>query len=114
MDVVVHARLVRHGKQQRICLGDRLASPQLLYQRIRLGCIAASEDRARLFVYEADRVGRLALLSEIGAIAIVHQCEDAAAHGNTPIPSVARLLPRLAKGANLFSLLDMERAAVLI
>ena len=87
---------------------------ELLDQNIRLGGIAAAEDRACGFVKEADLVRFLASSSEIGAITVVDQREDAAADGNARSASVARLLPGGAKGANLGGLLDVERLTGLV
>ena len=56
MDVIGDAELVGHGQQQRVGLGDGLVLPELLDQDIRLGGVAATENRPCLFVDMADLV----------------------------------------------------------
>jgi hypothetical protein len=56
MRIVGNAQLVRDGQQQRVGLGDGLVLPELFDQGIRLGGVAAAEDRARLRVDESDLV----------------------------------------------------------
>ena len=56
MRVVGDAQLVGDGQQQRVGLGDGLVLLELLDQDIRLGGIAAAEDRPGLLVDEADLV----------------------------------------------------------
>ena len=48
MRIVGNAQLVGDGQQQRVGLGDGLVLPELLDQGIRLGGVAAAEDRARV------------------------------------------------------------------
>ena len=60
----------------------------------------------------ADRVLSLLAAAEIGAVARVDEGEDAAAHRDPRLALVARFGPRLAKGADLLGLLDVERLPV--
>jgi hypothetical protein len=53
-------------------------------------------------------------MSEVGAIAIVNQREDAAAHGHTRLTLVPSLLPCLPVGLDLLALLHVQRFAALI
>src|ERR1700761_338931 len=69
--IVGHAQLIGYGQEQRISLGDGLVLPELFDEHIRFGGIAAAEDRARVLVDEPDLVRTLALVAEIGAIAVV-------------------------------------------
>ena len=56
MRIVGNAQLVRDGPQQRVGLGDGLVLLELFDQGIRLGGVAAAEDRARVRVDESDLV----------------------------------------------------------
>ena len=56
MRVVGNAQLVGDGQQQRVGLGDSFVFPELLDEYIRLGGIAAAEDRAGPLVDESDLV----------------------------------------------------------
>jgi hypothetical protein len=56
MRIVGNAQLVRDGQQQRVGLGDGLVRLELFDQGIRLGGVAAAEDRARVRVDESDLV----------------------------------------------------------
>ena len=58
--VVVDAKLVGHGEQQRVGLGDRFVFLELLDQHIGLGGVAAAENRPRVVAQEADLVFALA------------------------------------------------------
>src|SRR5215470_3240192 len=89
MRVVVNAQLVGDGEKQRIGLGDRFIRLELLDQHIRLGRIASAEDRPRSLVDESGLILTLALMSEIGAIAIVDQREDAAADRDARLARMA-------------------------
>ena len=77
--IVVDTELIGHGQEQRVGFRDGLVRRQLLYQSIRLGGVAATEDRPRLFIDEADRVLALVAAAEIGAVEVVHQRKNAAA-----------------------------------
>jgi hypothetical protein len=46
--VILHAQLVRHRQQQRICFGNRLILLQLFDQLIRLSGVAAAKNSAGL------------------------------------------------------------------
>src|SRR5271168_1402263 len=111
MRVVGHAQLVGNGQQQRVGLGDRFVFPELLDQYMRLGGIAAAEDRPGPLVDESDLVIIFAPAPKIAAVTIVHQREDAAADGDPRLANMACLLPGGAVGPDLGSLLHMESLA---
>jgi hypothetical protein len=54
MRVVGHAQLVGDGQQQRVGLGDSFVFPELLDEYLRLGGVAAAEDRPGPLVDESD------------------------------------------------------------
>src|ERR1035437_4487143 len=75
---------------------------------MRLGGIAAAEDRPSPFVDESDLVIIFAPASKIAAVTIVHQCEDAAADRDPGLASMTCFLPGGAIGPDLGGLLHME------
>src|SRR6266404_1807059 len=81
---------------------------------MRLGGIAAAEDRPSPLVDESDLVINFAPAPKIGEIAIVHQCEDAAADRNPRLASMAYLLPGGAVGPDLGGLLHIEGLACFV
>src|SRR4029077_17620311 len=93
MRVVGNAQLVGDGQQQRVGLGDSFVFPELLDEEMRLGGIAAAEDRPSPLVDESDLVINFAPAPKIGAVTIVQQCEDAAADRDPRLASMACLLP---------------------
>src|SRR5450631_2101854 len=114
MRVVGNAQLIGDGEQQRAGFGYGFVFPVLLDQCIRLGRIAAAEDRPRPLVDESDLVLSLTLVSEIGPVAIVDQGEDAAADGDAWLSSMACLLPGGAVGPDLGGLLQVEGLACFV
>jgi hypothetical protein len=112
--IVGDAELVGHGQQQCIGLGDGVVLLELFDQGIRLGGVAAAEDRARVRVDESDLVVTVARAPEISAVAIVDQCEDAAADRDARLALMAGLLPGGAVGADLRRLLDVESFSGLV
>ena len=62
MRVVGHAQLVGDGQQQRVGLGDSFVFPVLLDEDLRLGGIAAAEDRPGPLIDESDLVIIFALV----------------------------------------------------
>ena len=62
MRVVGDAELIGHGQQQRVGLGDGFVLPELLDKGVRLGRVAAAEDRPRPLVDESDLVLFLTLV----------------------------------------------------
>jgi hypothetical protein len=62
MRVVGHAQLVGDGQQQRVGLGDSFVFPELLDEYLRLGGIAAAEDRPGPLIDESDLVIIFALV----------------------------------------------------
>src|SRR5258706_5415321 len=81
---------------------------------MRLGGIAAAEDRPSPLVDESDLVINFAPAPKIGAVRIVHQCEDAAADRDPRLASMACLLPGGAVGPDLGGLLHMEGLACFV
>jgi hypothetical protein len=71
------------------------------------GEVASAEDRPGVFVDEADVVLFLCTPSKVGAIAVIHQREDAPADGDARRSRVPGLFPCCAKAADLRSLLDV-------
>src|SRR3984957_8250052 len=114
MDVVGDAELIGDGEEQRIGFSDGFVRLELFDECIRLGGVAAAEDRPRPLVYESDLVLFLALVSEIGAIAVVDQREDTAADRDPRLARMAGLLPGGAVGPDLRGLLDVESLSGLI
>ena len=62
--VVGHAQLIGDRQEQCVGLGDGFVLPELLDQDIRLGGVAAAEDRARARVDEPDLVVAVASAAE--------------------------------------------------
>src|ERR1700722_3417088 len=114
MSVVGNAQLIGDGQQQRVGLGDGFVAPELLDEYIRLGRVAAAEDRPRQLADESGLVLRLTLVSKISAVAIVDQGEDAAADGDSWLASMARLLPGGTVGPDLGGLLHIEGLACFV
>src|SRR6185436_5793290 len=52
--------------------------------------------------------------AEVGAVPLVHEREDAAAHRHARLALVSGLLPRLAVRLDLLALLNMQRLAGLV
>ena len=98
MRVVGDPKLVRDCQKQRVGLRDPLVLLELAHQTVRLGRIASPEDRARLLVDEADLVPLLAATAEIGAIAIIDQRKNAAAHRHAGFTRMTRLFPGRSEG----------------
>ena len=92
--------MVRDGQQQCVGLGDGLVLLELFDQGIRLGGVAAAEDRARVRVDESDLVVTVAGAPEISAVAIVDQRKDAAADRDARLALMAGLRPGGAVGVN--------------
>jgi hypothetical protein len=101
MRVVGNTQLIGDGQQQRVGFGDGFVFPELLDECVRLGRVAAAEDRPRPLVDESDLILFLTLVSEIGAVAIVDQSEDAAADGDSWLSCMASFLPRSTVGPDL-------------
>src|SRR5690606_9875289 len=112
--VVLDAELIRHREQQGVGRRDCLVLRELLHEHVGLGGVRAAEDRpvARLDI--ADRVLVVAAAAEIGAVAIVDEREDAAAHRDARLARVSRLLPGFAIGLDLLALLHVQRLAGLV
>jgi hypothetical protein len=82
----------------------------VLDENIWLSSVAAAEDCPCVFVKEPDLViFFLRASSEIGTITVIEQRKNTTANGNARSTRVTSFLPCCAKGANLGSLLDVER-----
>ena len=79
-------------------IGDSFVFPELLDECVRLGRVAAAEDRPCPLVYQSDLVLILTVVSEIG----VDQGEDAAAGGDLWLACMACLLPGSTLSALIF------------
>src|SRR4051812_12281444 len=114
MGVVGDAQLVGDGQEQGVRFGNGFIRPELLDQRIRLGCVAAAEDRPGPLVDESDLVLPVTLVSEIGAVAVVDQREDAAADRDPRLARMAGFLPGSTERPDLSGLLDVESLSGLV
>ncbi len=112
--VVVDTKLIRDGQEQCVSLCDSFVFRELLDEEVRLGGVAAAENGAPVVAEEADAVFVLAVAPEIGAVAIVHQREDAAADRHPRLALMTGGLPRLAKYPDLLRLLHVERTSALV
>src|SRR4029079_2196815 len=77
--VVVDAELIGDVQEQRVSLCDVFVLREFFDEDLRLGGVAASKNRAGVVAEKTDLVPALILASEVGAVAVVHQGEDAAA-----------------------------------
>jgi hypothetical protein len=112
--VVVDAELVRNGEQDRVGRGDGRVRRQLPDENLGLGGVGAAEDRSRVLVDVADLVVLLLAPAEVGAVAVVDDGEDAAAHRDSRLARVTGLSPGLAVRIDLPALLHVERFAGLV
>jgi hypothetical protein len=112
MGVVIDAELVRHGQEQRIGLFDCLVGPEVVHEPVRLRGVRAAEDRAHV-VDDADLVVVLAS-PEIGAVAVVDDCEDRAGDRDSRLADMPGFLPGFPVAADLPGLLDVKGLARLI
>ncbi len=80
----------------------------MLHQHVGFGGIRAAEDRAGVCVDVADLVLAVAFASEVGAVAIVNEREDAATYRHARLTRVPGLFPRLAIRFDLFALLHVQ------
>ena len=79
MSVVVDAKLIGHGQKHGIGLANSFVFRELVNKNVRLGGVAAAENSSCIVAEESsDRVGAFFAIPEIGPIAIVHECKDAA------------------------------------
>src|SRR5438477_1255876 len=107
MRIVGKAQLIRDRQEQRISLCNCLVLPKLIDKDVRFSSIASTKDGASFFVDETDLILFRASMSEVGAVAIVYQCEDAATDRYSRFARVACLLPCRAEASNLSGLLDV-------
>src|SRR5260370_11730206 len=99
-----------------MCVGriDVLVYYMLIDENVWLCSVAPAENRPCVFVKEPDLVIFLTTSSEIGTVTVIDQRKNTAANGNARSARVTGFLPGCAKGANLRSLLDVERLAGLV
>src|SRR6185437_1620660 len=114
MRIVGDAKLVRHSQQEGVGICDGFVRPELLDENVRLGSIAATENRARLLVDKADLISLLTPTAKVRSIAIIDEREDAAADRDARLARMARLFPGGAEGPDLGSLLDVERLSCFV
>ena len=114
MGIIIDAKLIRHGQKQRVGLCDSFVFCELLDQDVRLCGIAAAKNGSRVVAEKPDSVLALVLLSEISAIAVVYECEDAAADGHPRLACITSCFPRLTEYPNLLRLLYVKRTSALI
>src|SRR5215217_3129750 len=114
MGVVVDAKLVGHGQQQRVGLGNRLVLRQITDQRLRLAGIATAKHGALFRLDVAELVFLRPAAAEIGAVHVVDQREDRPADRHTRLARVTGLLPGGTISPNLLGLLDMKGLAALV
>src|ERR1700753_2672294 len=107
MGVVGHTQLVGDGQEQGVGLRDSLVRLELLDKYIRLGGVAASEDGAGGLIDGAGLVFLPTSTSEISAIPVVHEGEDASADRDTWLARVAGFFPRRAVGSDLGGFVPM-------
>src|SRR5258707_7850800 len=112
--VVVHTQLVRDREQQRIGCLDSLIAREFFCQRVRFCGVRAAEDGPRVRVDVADLVLVAGVATEVRAVAVVDEREDAAADRHAWLTPVSGLLPRLTISVNLLALLYVQRLAGLI
>src|SRR6185503_14642134 len=112
--VVVHAELIGDREQQRIRCHDRLVTGELFDERVGLTRVRAAEDGTGVGVGVADLILVVGVATEIRAVAVIDDREDAAAHGHARLTPVSGLLPGLTIGFDLLSLLDVQRLAGLV
>src|SRR6185503_12864649 len=112
--VVVHAELIGDREEQRIRCHDRLVTGELFDERVGLTRVRAAEDGTRVGVDVADLILVVGVATEIRAVAVIDDREDAAAHGHARLTPVSGLLPGLTIGFDLLSLLDVQRLAGLV
>ena len=68
MRVIIDAKLIRDGQQQRVGLSDRLVLPELLDQHVGFGGIIPAEDRLGPLAEKPDAIPSFAIASEVSAI----------------------------------------------
>src|ERR1700704_6381048 len=107
--VVVHTQLVRDREQQRIGRLDSLIAREFFDQHVGFCGVRAAEDGPRVRVDVADLVLVAGVATEVRAVAVVDEREDAAADRHAWLTLVSGVLPRLTIGVNLLPLLYVER-----
>ena len=113
MRAVGNTQLVRDGKQQCIGFGDRVVFSELLNEHIRLRSIATAKHCTRI-INVADLIVFLRAPSEVGAIAIMGQREDAAADRDARGSGMSSLFPCSTESSYLRGLLHVEWLTTLI
>ena len=113
MHVVGNTQLVRDRQQKCIGFGDRVVFSELFNEHVRLGGIATAKNCTRI-INVADLILFLRAASEIEAIAIIGQREDAAANRDARCSGMASVFPCSTESAYLRGLLHVERLTTLI
>src|SRR6185503_17631145 len=90
--VVVHAELIGDREEQRIRCHDGLVTGELFDERVGLTRVRAAEDGTRVGVDVADLILVVGVATEIRAVAVIDDREDAAAHGHARLTPVSGLL----------------------
>src|SRR5271170_4651405 len=112
--VIVDTELIRDGQEQRVSLRDGFVFCELLDEGVRRGGVAAAKDGSCVVAEEADSVLVLVAATKIGAVAVVHECKDAAADRHPRLARMTGRLPRLTEYPDLLRLLDVERTSALV
>src|SRR5262249_53443253 len=112
--VVVDPELIGDRQQYRVGRTDGFVSLELIDEDVRLGSVAATKDGPLATAEKSDLVLAIIPAAEIGAVALVHQGENTAAHGYTRLARMPGRLPRLPKDPDLLRLLDVKRASALV
>src|SRR4051812_39717178 len=102
----LHSLMVTMSQKSFVPQADKSVSQVLMSDTPENGALVAAE--------EADLILALVAAPEIGAVPVVHQREDAAAHRHPRRARVPGLLPCRAKNPDLLRLLDMKWAAALV
>ena len=106
--VIVDTKLIRDGQEQCVSLCDSFVFRELLDENVRLGGVAAAKNGSCAVAEEADSVVVLVPASEIGTVAVVHECKDAAADRYPRLTRMTGRLPRLTEYPDLLRLLDVN------
>src|SRR5262245_33555053 len=107
--VVVDTELIGNSQEQRVGLRDGFVLRELLDKGVRLGGIAAAENRSRVVAEETDLVLALAAAPKIGTVAVINERKDAAADRHPRLACVPCLFPRRAECPDLLGLLNVKR-----
>ncbi len=113
MYVVGNPQLVRDGQEESVGFGNCIVFSELFNEYIRLGGIAPAKNRTGI-IDVTDLISFVPARSEIDAVAIIGQREDAATDRDARCSGMARLFPCSTESAYLRSLLHVEWLTTLI